>query len=313
MLPQRLRLPARTMLPPRAQRSPGREPVRPPRGRGLDDRSLPRVAHTFRPALEGCGRLGGHAPDADVLGPLVTPRVRARRAVPPGLDLVRLGHRHRPLQGGPCRSHRPVGAAPGGQRPVLHRQHGTGRRVSDARLRGAADTRTSATQVGNWQGAYPPVFYATMRLFVSDSYDTSVALMRVANAVIATGLVVGLALLLPRRLRMLPGYVFALTAVPLSLFFIAVDEPQQLGDPERRRALDIGLRGVRTLRLATVGACSPTASSRRSSERAPAPTRRCSRSSASRWRSASGRGCSDASGRSRCPPWPWRPSRRSST
>ena len=64
-----------------------------------------------------------------------------------------------------------------------------------------------------------------MRLFVSDSYDTSVALMRVANALIATGLVVGLALLLPRRLRMLPGYVFPLTAVPLSLFFIASANP----------------------------------------------------------------------------------------
>jgi hypothetical protein len=86
-------------------------------------------------------------------------------------------------------------------------------------------TPDQPTQVGNWQGSYPPVFYATMRLFVTDSYDTSVALMRVANAVIATGLVVGLALLLPRRLRALPGYVFVLTAVPLALFFIPSANP----------------------------------------------------------------------------------------
>ena len=32
-----------------------------------------------------------------------------------------------------------------------------------------------------------------------------------------------------------------------------VDEPQQLGDPQRRRALDLGLRGVRTLRTAPMG------------------------------------------------------------
>ena len=86
-------------------------------------------------------------------------------------------------------------------------------------------TPDQATAFGNWNTGYPPVFYATMRLFVTDGYDTSVALMRIANAVIGAGLVIGLALLLPRRLRQLPGYVYVLTAVPLSLFFIASANP----------------------------------------------------------------------------------------
>ena len=169
------------------------------------------------------------------------------------------------------------------------------------------------TQVGNWAGAYPPVFYATMRVFVTDSYDTSVALMRVANAVIATSLVVGLALLLPRRLRMLPGYVFVVTAVPLSLFFIPSTNPGGLGNPQRWCALDLGLCGLRTHRSGTgwallaygllatvVGAGARTDAALFSILGVALAL-------------GLGRGCSDASGRSRCPPWRWPGSRRPST
>jgi hypothetical protein len=83
------------------------------------------------------------------------------------------------------------------------------------------------TAFGNWQhgSGYPPVFYATMRLFATDSYDGSVVLMRVANSVLMVGLVTALALLLPRRLRMLPAYAFLATAVPLALFFVASANP----------------------------------------------------------------------------------------
>jgi hypothetical protein len=112
---------------------------------------------------------------------------------------------------------------------VVKGQCFTGNPVQSAECR-TADYEKSLTpdfptNIGNWRTGYPPIYYAVLRTFVTHSYDTSVVLIRVVNAVIAVALVVGLMLLLPRRLRPLPGYVFLLTAVPLLLFFVASTNP----------------------------------------------------------------------------------------
>src|SRR5690606_5772128 len=54
---------------------------------------------------------------------------------------------------------------------------------------------------GNWTGAYPPVFYATMNVFASTDIQVSALAMRLANVMIFVGLTTALALLLPRDLR----------------------------------------------------------------------------------------------------------------
>src|SRR6478752_495707 len=77
------------------------------------------------------------------------------------------------------------------------------------------DTRT---QVGNWNGGYPPVYYAAMSVFVLDNLDASVVAMRIANALLVVLLVAGLTWLLPRRLKPVAPLAFLATSVPLALF-----------------------------------------------------------------------------------------------
>ena len=81
------------------------------------------------------------------------------------------------------------------------------------------------TDAGNWTGAYPPLYYAFMHTFILGTVDSSVLLMRAVNVLIAVGLIGGLTLLLPRRLQRLPALTFVVTAVPVSVFFLASVNP----------------------------------------------------------------------------------------
>jgi hypothetical protein len=81
------------------------------------------------------------------------------------------------------------------------------------------------TAVGNWQGGYPPVYYAVMNLFIQDTMDESVTVMRTVNALLVVLMVGGLAWLLPRRLRFIAPATFVVTAVPLALFMFTSVNP----------------------------------------------------------------------------------------
>lgn len=88
------------------------------------------------------------------------------------------------------------------------------------------EERMAPTARGNWNGGgYPPLFYATMRLFVTDDLSQSVLAMRSFNAFLYVGLLTALFVALPRshRIPLLWGAV--LTAVPLSIFLIPSVNP----------------------------------------------------------------------------------------
>lgn len=72
---------------------------------------------------------------------------------------------------------------------------------------------------------YPPVFYATMSTLAGKDVAASVVAMRLANSVIAVGLVTAVFLFLPRRLR--PALIISVLAasVPLGLFVFASTNP----------------------------------------------------------------------------------------
>ncbi|WP_194397797.1 DUF2142 domain-containing protein [Microbacterium atlanticum] len=79
---------------------------------------------------------------------------------------------------------------------------------------------------GNWlTGAYPPVFYAVMNLFVTEDVAFSVVLMRSANAVLYVGVLTALFFLLPRQKRPPLVWGAAVTAVPLAMFLIPSVNP----------------------------------------------------------------------------------------
>ncbi|MFJ4164899.1 DUF2142 domain-containing protein [Microbacterium sp. NPDC089698] len=72
---------------------------------------------------------------------------------------------------------------------------------------------------------YPPVFYGAMSVFASKDVAASVIAMRLANSVIAVGLITAVFLFLPRRLR--PALTISVLAasVPLGLFVFASTNP----------------------------------------------------------------------------------------
>lgn len=83
------------------------------------------------------------------------------------------------------------------------------------------------TQVkrANIDHLYPPVFYGAMSVFASTDVAASVIAMRLANSVIAVGLITAVFLFLPRRLR--PALIVSVLAasVPLGLFVFASTNP----------------------------------------------------------------------------------------
>ncbi|QIG38317.1 DUF2142 domain-containing protein [Microbacterium sp. 4R-513] len=77
----------------------------------------------------------------------------------------------------------------------------------------------------NANGLYPPLFYATMSVFVGPDVVASVVTMRLFNAALAVGMLTGLFFALPRRAR--PALVISAlaSAVPLGLFIIPSTNP----------------------------------------------------------------------------------------
>lgn len=86
-------------------------------------------------------------------------------------------------------------------------------------------TPTVDTARGNFKGAYPPVYYAFMSVFVGPDILASVVIMRVVNALLFVGITVALYLLLPvvRRPALIWGWV--ITTMPLGIFLIPSNNP----------------------------------------------------------------------------------------
>jgi hypothetical protein len=81
------------------------------------------------------------------------------------------------------------------------------------------------TTRGNFDHSYPPVFYATMNLFVGSNILVSVFLIRLVNIILFVGLTVALFVLLPRDRRPTLVWSWVITTVPLGLFLIASNNP----------------------------------------------------------------------------------------
>lgn len=90
---------------------------------------------------------------------------------------------------------------------------------------GDSPTLGFATDHGNFAGLYPPVFYATMSIFVGANLEVSVLLMRLANSLIFVGLVTALFFLMPRVRRPTVIWSFLIALVPLGLFLIPSTNP----------------------------------------------------------------------------------------
>jgi hypothetical protein len=85
--------------------------------------------------------------------------------------------------------------------------------------------RLIETTRGNFQGIYPPVFYAVMHFFVTPSMQKSILLMRVFNSAVLVAVLGGLLSLAPRSRRTSAVWGYALTIVPLGMFIIPSTNP----------------------------------------------------------------------------------------
>ena len=81
------------------------------------------------------------------------------------------------------------------------------------------------TQRGNFVGGYPPLYYATMGLFVGPNILVSIVLMRVATILIFVGITTALFLLLPLRRRSTLLWTWLITSIPLGMFLLASNNP----------------------------------------------------------------------------------------
>ena len=80
------------------------------------------------------------------------------------------------------------------------------------------------TDRGNFQGAYPPVYYAVNGLLSSDDVQASALGMRMLTILVFLGIAAGLWLLLPeRRTALVWGWL--ITTIPLGAFIIASNNP----------------------------------------------------------------------------------------
>lgn len=84
---------------------------------------------------------------------------------------------------------------------------------------------TVLTDVGNFSGGYPPLFYAVMNLFAGTDVQVSILIMRFVNILLLTALMTVTFLALPVRRRGILVWSWLLTSVPLGLFFLASNNP----------------------------------------------------------------------------------------
>ncbi|GAA1225457.1 hypothetical protein GCM10009655_25250 [Rhodoglobus aureus] len=81
------------------------------------------------------------------------------------------------------------------------------------------------TARGNFVGAYPPVYYSVMSVFVGDNILVSVMLMRLFNILLFVGITTALYVLLPIQRRPALVWGWLITTMPLGLFLIASNNP----------------------------------------------------------------------------------------
>jgi len=83
----------------------------------------------------------------------------------------------------------------------------------------------TASERGNFIGAYPPVFYAVMGMFTGADIQLSALIMRLLTAVLFVGITVALWRLLPERLRPALVWGWLITTVPLGIFLLGTNNP----------------------------------------------------------------------------------------
>lgn len=81
------------------------------------------------------------------------------------------------------------------------------------------------TPRGNFEGLYPPVFYAVDGLFVSPDVGASVIAMRVFNSLLFVVLATATFLLLPARRKPLLIWGWVISLIPLGIFIIPSNNP----------------------------------------------------------------------------------------
>ena len=85
------------------------------------------------------------------------------------------------------------------------------------------------TDRGNFDGSYPPAFYAAMSIFASPNISVSVLMMRAFNCLLYVVMMSALFCLLPRRRRGLMVWASLVTIVPFGVFLIASINPSGWG------------------------------------------------------------------------------------
>ncbi len=78
---------------------------------------------------------------------------------------------------------------------------------------------------GNFQGAYPPLFYATMGIFAGEDILASAVIMRFVNVALLVALATASFLLLPHSRRATLVWSWLITVVPLGVFLLASNNP----------------------------------------------------------------------------------------
>lgn len=86
-------------------------------------------------------------------------------------------------------------------------------------------TPTELTNLGNFQGAYPPAYYWTMSAFVGPEIVKSALMMRLASVAIFVAMTTALFVLLPEPRRKTLVWGWLITTVPLGLFLIPSNNP----------------------------------------------------------------------------------------
>jgi hypothetical protein len=86
-------------------------------------------------------------------------------------------------------------------------------------------TPTVETDRGNFTGAYPPVYYAVMNVFVGSDILASVLVMRAVTVVLFIAMFSALFVLLPVARRPALVWGWLITTIPLGIFLLASNNP----------------------------------------------------------------------------------------
>lgn len=84
---------------------------------------------------------------------------------------------------------------------------------------------TVETKRGNFSGAYPPVYYAVMNVFVGPDAMGSAMLMRLVTVLLFVGLTTALFVLLPPLRRPTLVWTWLVTTLPMGIFLLSSNNP----------------------------------------------------------------------------------------